>query len=191
MTRTPLAVTVTLLAAVLASHALAVRPPAPRVVVLSIDLNNLSNQPDHPAELPNLAVLTAALRERLATACGYEVVLLDSATEAAAHVGVAYAYDHPEVVAQLAALVRAEWAVALRLNRIGTWVAELEANVVRVTDSAVVSRRAVSLRGFGMGRDLTARLAERGAASMADQVAQAIDRSAAASRAPVARRCPP
>ncbi|MGH8245488.1 MAG: hypothetical protein ACREUU_03545, partial [Gammaproteobacteria bacterium] len=118
------------------------------------------------------------------------VVPLDSATEASAHVGVAYAYDHPEVAAHLAATVGADWVVALRLNRIGTWLAELQATVVRVKDSAVVSNRAVSLRGFGMGLDLTARLAERGAASMADQVAQAIDWAAAA-RAPLARRCPP
>ncbi len=186
----PPRVAATVLAAVFPSPVPAEPPPPPRVVVLATDLNNLSNQPDDPAELPRLALLTTALRARLAAACGYDVVPLDSATEASAHVGVAYAYAHPEVAAQLAASVGAEWVVALRLNRIGSWVAEFEANVVRVRDSALVGTLAVSLRGFGMGSDLTARLTERGAASMADQVAQAIDR-AAAPRAPVARRCPP
>ncbi len=63
-------IAIVLLAAVFPSPA-AVEPlPPPRVVVLSTDLNNLSNQPDDPAELPRLALLTTALRARLAAACG-------------------------------------------------------------------------------------------------------------------------
>jgi hypothetical protein len=183
-------VALALLGAVLPTHRLAKASPPPRVVVLAIDYNNLTNQPDDPAELPRLALLGAALRERLATACGYEVVPLDSAIEADAHLGVGYFYAHPDVASHLAASAGADWVVTSRLNRMGTWVADWQAHVIRVADTTVVADPAVSLRGFGMAPDLTARLAERGAASIADQVAEVIDRTAGA-RSPVPRRCPP
>src|SRR5207247_8401356 len=59
-------VAATVLAAVFLSPVPAEPPPPPRVVVLATDLNNLSNQPDDPAQLPRLALLTTALRARLA-----------------------------------------------------------------------------------------------------------------------------
>lgn len=58
--------------------------PPRRVAVLSIELNDLSNQPVTPALPSRLHSLTAALREQLSTACGYTVVPIDSVAEASA-----------------------------------------------------------------------------------------------------------
>jgi hypothetical protein len=163
-------------------------PPA-RLVVLSVDLNDLTGHED-PADRPRLAGLTRALRQRFAAACGYSVVALDSAAERRAHLGDGYFYAHPDAAAALAAGAGAEWVLVPRLNRASPWVTDLQAHVVRVRTGRVVSNRVVELKGFGMSPALTARLAERGAAWMADQVDQAIG-WAAAPGAPVVRHCPP
>ena len=163
--------------------------PPSRLLVLSIDLNDLTGHED-PADRPRLAVLTRALRQRFAAACGYSVVAIDSAAERRAHLGDGYFYAHPDAAAALAARAGAEWVLVPRLNRASPWVTDLQAHVVRVSTRRVVSNRVVELKGFGMSPALTTRLAERGAAWMADQVDQAIG-WAATGRAPVARHCPP
>ena len=165
----------------------AVAPP--RLLVLAIDLNDLTGHED-PADRPRLAVLTRALRQRFTAACGYTVVALDSAAERQAHLGDGYFYAHPDAAAAIAAHLGAEWVLVPRLNRASPWVTDLQAHVVQVSSRRVVSNRVVELKGFGMSPALTARLAERGAAWMADQVDQAIGWAATA-RTPVARHCPP
>ena len=57
-----------------------VAAPPSHLAVLSVDLNDLTGHED-PADRPRVAVLTRALRQRLAGACGYSVVPLDSAAE--------------------------------------------------------------------------------------------------------------
>jgi hypothetical protein len=160
-----------------------------RVAVFSIALNDLSNQPASP-ELPGrMQSLATALRQRLATACGYQVVPLDSLTEVTGESSSGYLYDHPDVAVARAAPAQVEWVIIPRLNRATPWVTDLQAHVVRTSDTALVSNRIVEVKGIELTPELAARLVERGAAWMADQVAQAIDYTSATSR-PVPRRCP-
>ena len=161
--------------------------PGPRVAVLDVALNNFTMFPDDPPT--RISALGAALRLRLADACGYDVVPLDSLAEGRGRAGPGYYYDHPDAGAQLARAVGAEWVLIPRLNRASPWVTDLQLHVVRTADGAVVSNRVVELKGFGMSDDLTARLTQRGAAWMADQVDQAIGwATGRPARAP--RRCP-
>jgi hypothetical protein len=164
--------------------------PPRRVAVFSIELNDLSNQPVTPALPSRLQSLTAALREQLTTACGYSVVPIDSVAEASAQATAGYFYAHPEVALQVTPPARADWIVIPRLNRASTWVADLQAHVVRVSDTAIVSNRIVELKGLELTPDLAARLTERGAAWMADQVSQVIEH-ALSNQTAVPRRCPP
>ena len=167
---------------------LAPSPPV-RVAVLTIALNNLANQPPNP-DLPNrLRVLGDALRQRLATGCGYQVVPVDSAAEAAAELGAGYLYAHPDVAVHLVGPSEADWVIIPRLNRASPWVTDLQAQVVRVRDTLVISNRIVELKGIELTPELAAKLAERGGAWMADQVSQAIEH-AAGGRSSGARRCP-
>jgi hypothetical protein len=160
----------------------------PRVAVLPIVLNDLSNQAVSP-ELPRrMEALTSALRERLASACHYEMVAVDSIADASAERSPGYVYAHPDVAVQLVA-TRAEWIIIPRLNRASPWVTDLQAQVVRVRDTTLVSNRIVEVKGIELTPELAARLIDRGAAWMADQVAQAIDHASEPS-GPVARRCP-
>jgi hypothetical protein len=159
------------------------------VSVLSIDLNNLANSPPDSTLAPRMARLGALLRERLATACGYDVAPIDPAIEAAARAGDGYFYAHPDVAVQLAGTVRADWVIVPRLNRATPWVTDLQAHVIRVRDTTLISNRIVELKGLELGPDLAARLTERGAAWMADQVSQVIELASGAGPGET-RRCP-
>ena len=171
----------------LAGAALGAAPPAPRLLLLRIDMNNLSSYPDDPP--PRLAALEAALRDRLA-GCGYDVPPVDRAAERRANAGSGYFYAHPDAAAQLARETGATWVLVPRLNRASSYVTDLQLHVVRAADGVVVSNRAVELKGFGMTAPVTAHLTVRGAAWMADQVSQAVEWAAAGGGAPPAgRRC--
>ncbi len=163
--------------------------PPTRVAVLSIALNDLANQPTNP-ELPTrLELLAAALRERLGTNCGYQLVPVDSGAEAAAEIAAGYLYQHPDVAVGLVARTHADWVVIPRLNRASPWVTDLQAQVVRVRDTVLVSNRIVELKGIELTPELAAKLAERGGAWMADQVSQAIEHAGGVSDSG-SRRCP-
>ncbi|HEV8453796.1 MAG TPA: DUF2380 domain-containing protein [Gemmatimonadales bacterium] len=164
--------------------------PPPKVAVLPIELNNIHKSAPDSALAGRIARLADALRARLAAACGYEVVPVDSATEAAAHVTDGYFYDHPDVAVGLALGAGADWVIIPRLNRATAWAADLQAHVVRVRDTVLVSNRIVEFKGLELTPELAARLTERGSAWMADQLSQVIElaRSPTGARA---RRCPP
>ena len=163
--------------------------PAPRVAVLTIDLNNI-HKTDPDTALPGrLSRLGEALRSRLAT-CGYEVVAVDPEAETRAHATDGYFYEHVDVAAALAGKAEADWVVIPRLNRASAWVADLQAQVVRVSDTTLVSNRIIELKGIELTPELGARLVDRGAAWMADQLAQAIEH-ARNPEGPISRRCPP
>lgn len=172
----------------LAGATLAARPPAPtpRLLLLRIDVNNLSSYPDDPPA--RLAALETALRDRLA-GCGYEVPPVDSAAERRANAGNGYFYAHPDAAAALGRELGAAWVLVPRLNRASSYVTDLQLHVVRAADAMVVSNRAVELKGFGMTAPVTAHLTVRGAAWMADQVSQAVEWAAAGSRTIPPRRC--
>ena len=165
----------------------AVTPPT-RVAVLSIALNDVSNQPVSPALPERMRALTVALRERLASACGYRVVSVDSLAEARAERGLGYLYAHPDVAVALAAPTEADWVVIPRLNRATPWVTDLQAHVVRTRDTALVGNRIVEVKGIELTPELAARLIDRGAAWMADQISQTIEHGSGTQ--PTPRRCP-
>jgi hypothetical protein len=164
-------------------------PSSTRVVVFAVTLNDLSHQPASP-ELPvRMQQLGTALRAHLSTDCGYHVVPLDSLDKPSVEVAPGYLYAHPDVAVGLAAPTRAQWIIIPRLNRASPWVTDLQAHVVRASDTALVSNRIVEVKGIELTPELAARLAERGGAWMADQVSQAIEHSAGAS-GQARRRCP-
>jgi hypothetical protein len=163
--------------------------PGPRVAVLTIDLNNIHKTAPDTALPGRLTRLGEALRTRLA-GCGYDVVVVDAEAEGRARATDGYFYEHVDVAAALASQADAEWVVVPRLNRATAWVADLQAQVVRVSDTTLVSNRIVELKGLELAPELAARLVDRGAAWMADQLAQAIEHSRHPA-GPGPRRCPP
>jgi hypothetical protein len=157
------------------------------VAVLPIDLNDVSNQPVSPELGTRLELLAEALRTHLATACGYTVVPSPSPrTEPDGHPG--YYYAHPDLAIGATGPERADWVIVPRLNRASPWVADLQAHVVRVRDTTIVSNRIVEIKGLELTPELASRLVDRGAAWMADQISQSIETAAGAGES-VRRRC--
>jgi hypothetical protein len=167
------------------------RMPEPlKVVVLDIELNNIHKSPPDSVLAGRITRLGDAVRARLASACGYEVVHVEPATAAAAQRTEGYFYEHPDVAVGLAGRTGADWVIIPRLNRASAWVADLQAHVVRVSDTVLVSNRIVELKGLELTPELAAHLTERGAAWMADQLSQVIE-LARKPTGPVSRRCRP
>jgi hypothetical protein len=178
------------IALLLAASGSATAPESPpRVAVLTIDLNNIHKTDPDSSLAGRIARLGDALRTRLAS-CGLEVVGVNPRVEAEAHVSEGYFYDHPDVAAAIARDAGADWVVIPRLNRATAWASDLQAHVVRVSDTALVSNRIVELKGLELTPELAVRLTERGAAWMADQLTQAIEH-ARNPRGAAARPCPP
>jgi hypothetical protein len=165
-------------------------PERPKLVVLDIDLNNYHKTAPDSTLAGRITLLGEAMRTRLVSACGYEVQRINPAEEAAAHVTEGYFYEHPDVAVRLAQRAGAEWVVIPRLNRASAWIASLQAHVVRVSDTVIVSNRIVELKGLELTPELAAHLTDRGAAWMADQLSQVIE-LARKPAGPVLRRCRP
>jgi hypothetical protein len=157
------------------------------VVVLPIELNDVSNQPVSPELRSRLGVLTEALSARLAAACGYTVVRPKSASSPD-EPKPGYFYAHPDVAVTFSGPDQADWVIIPRLNRASPWVADLQAHVVRVRDTTIVSNRIVEIKGLELTPELASRLVDRGAAWMADQISQSIETAAGADSA-ARRRC--
>jgi hypothetical protein len=156
--------------------AFAPRPTPPTVIVMPVLLNNMSALPDSPADSATVPLLTREARARLA-GCGYAAPADSAASITAEHPGASYLWEHPDEVARWGATQHADYVVVSRLNRIGPWVAEWEAQVVSTKLQRAVSTRVVELKGIGRDTALTAHMSNRGAAWMVDQVTQSIAHS--------------
>ena len=149
----------------------------PTVLVAPVVLNNMSALPDTPADSATVQLLTREARARLAS-CGFAAPGDSAASLTAEHPGPTYLWEHPDEVAKWGAAQHADYVVVSRLNRIGPWVAEWEAQVVSTRLQHAVSTRVVELKGIGRDTALTAHMSNRGAAWMVDQVTQSIAHSA-------------
>jgi hypothetical protein len=140
----------------------------PVFAVAPTGLNNLSPNPDTRGDMAVIPVMTREAADRL-TACGYSVVGPETAPN-----NSDYLFEHGDVAASWGAEHHADWVLVGRLNRIGRWEADWEVQVVSVPQQRVIDTRVIELKGFGTDSALTARLANRGAAWLMDQVTQSV-----------------
>lgn len=146
----------------------------PVFAVAPTGLNNLSPNPDTRGDMAVIPVMTREAADRL-TACGYSVVGPETAPN-----NSDYLFEHGDVAASWGAEHHADWVLVGRLNRIGRWEADWEVQVVSVPQQRVIDTRVIELKGFGTDSALTARLANRGAAWLMDQVTQSVAHASSA-----------
>ncbi len=127
----------------------AVRVPAAaqRVAVLAFDLENLTPVGATVAERAATSAAGPALRRSLVADCGYDVVLIDSASQQQANAGVGYLFDHPSESARLASTVGADWVVVGRLAVASPIVSEFDVELVRVSTGALTQAVTIELKG--------------------------------------------
>jgi hypothetical protein len=149
----------------------------PTIIVAPVLLNNMSALPDTRTDSAAVVLLTNEARARLAS-CGYLGPADSTKPITAEHPGASYLWEHADEVAKWGLEHHADYVVVSRLNRIGPWVAEWEAQVVSTRAQKSVSTRVVELKGIGRDTSLTTHMSNRGAAWMVDQVTQSIAHSA-------------
>lgn len=154
---------------------LSARREGPVFAVAPTGLNNLSPNPDTRGDMAVIPVMTREAADRL-TACGYAVIGPETAPN-----NSDYLFEHGDVAASWGAEHHADWVLVGRLNRIGRWEADWEVQVVSVPQQRVIDTRVIELKGFGTDSALTARLANRGAAWLMDQVTQSVAHASSAS----------
>ena len=129
-----------------------------RVAVLPIDLNDVSNQPVPRVLEQRMQSLAQALSVHLAAACGYTIVGSKAAAHSREKLGPGYYYAHPDLAVALTRAAGPDWVIIPRLNRASPWVADLQAHVVRVRDTTIVSNRIVEIKGLELAPELASRL---------------------------------
>jgi hypothetical protein len=149
----------------------------PTIIVAPVLLNNMSALADTRTDSAAIVLLTREARARLAS-CGYPAPSASAPSITAEHPGPTYLWEHADEVAKWGAEQHADYVRVSRLNRIGPWVAEWEAQVVSTHARKSVSTRVVELKGIGRDTSLTTHMSNRGAAWMIDQVTQSIAHSA-------------
>ena len=149
----------------------------PTIIVAPVVLNNMSALADTHTDSAAIVLLTREARARLAS-CGYPAAGDSARSITAEHPGASYLWEHADEVAKWGAEQHADYVLVSRLNRIGPWVAEWEAQVVSTHAQKSVSTRVVELKGIGRDTSLTTHMSNRGAAWMIDQVTQSIAHSA-------------
>lgn len=148
----------------------------PTIIVAPVLLNNMSALPDTRTDSAAIVLLTNEARARLAS-CGYAASADSTNSITAEHPGASYLWEHADEVAKWGVAHHADYVVVSRLNRIGPWVAEWEAQVVSTSAQKAVGTRVVELKGIGRDTILTAHMSARGAAWMVDQVTQSVAHS--------------
>jgi Protein of unknown function (DUF2380). len=140
-----------------------------RIAVLDFELNDLTLLPRTPEELERTASVAPLLREALAKKGGYEVIAIDSDTQREADASFGYLFDHPEVAAELGRQFEVDWIAVGRVHKPSFLFAYLKVHLVNVKTQQLVGDHVVEVKGY------LEKLTERGAASLAEQIDQAIE----------------
>jgi hypothetical protein len=141
----------------------------PRVAILDFELNDLTPLPIVPEELERTASVAPLVREALAQARGWQVVAVDPALQSEANVASGYLFDHPQFAAALGARLGAEWVAVGLLHKPSFLFAYLKVRLVEVETRRIAGDYIVEVKGAM--RPTT----ERGAAQLAEKIAETID----------------
>lgn len=142
------------------------------IAVLDFELNDLTPMPRTPAELERTASVAPLLREALAENGIYEMVIIDPEAQAEADAAFGYLFDHPELAAELGRQFGADWIAIGRLHKPSFLFAYLKVLLVNVKTQRIAGDYVVEVKGAGK------KVIERGAASLAEQIDQTVNRAA-------------
>jgi hypothetical protein len=138
-----------------------------RIAVLDFELNDLTLLPRTPQELARTARVAPLLRQALAES-GHESLAIAPATQAKANAAFGYLYDHPEIAADLARGLGAEWIAVGRVHKPSFLFAYLKVHLVNARTGRLVGDYAVEVKGD------SEKLTARGTANLAGQIDRAL-----------------
>jgi Protein of unknown function (DUF2380) len=142
------------------------------IAVLDFELKDLTPMPRTQAELERTASVAPLLREALAESGGYEILIVDPEAQAEADLAVGYLFDHPELAAELGKQFGADWIAVGRLHKPSYLFAYLKVLLVNGQTQRIAGDYVVEIKGAGK------KVVERGAATLAEQIDETIDKAA-------------
>jgi uncharacterized protein DUF2380 len=142
-----------------------------RIAVLDFELNDLTLDPGNAAEIERTASIKPLLVKALNEA-HHATVAVDSAAQSSADRGVGYLFDHPDAAAALGRAVGARWVVVGRVHKASFLFVYFMAHVVDVETGEQIASLVVEVKGPQKA------LTGRGAQSLAQQIATAVDKPA-------------
>lgn len=120
---------------------------APRIAVLSFELNDITSLPNIPQEKARTATFRPLLEQALAGLGDYNIVSIDSAAQTAANSSFGYLYRFNDLAAKLGGQVNADWIVVGQHSKPSFLFSHLMVNVINVKNPAVASSFDVELKG--------------------------------------------
>jgi hypothetical protein len=137
------------------------------IAVLDFELNDLTLDPNNPAERERTASIKPILSELLASA-NHRVVDIDPAAQRTADQGAGYLFDHADVAAELGRAAGADWIVVGRVHKASFLFVYLKAHVVNARTGEQVADLVVEVKGPQKA------LTRRGVERLAQQIEEAI-----------------
>lgn len=148
--------------------AAAAQAAAAPIAVLDFELNDLTLDPNNPAERERTASIKAMLEEAL-VARHYRVVAVDSAAQSGADEGVGYLFDHPDSAGALGRAAGADWVIVGRVHKASFLFVYLKAHVVNAKTGEQAADLVVEVKGPQKA------LTRRGVETLADQIEAALE----------------
>lgn len=156
---------------VLAGSAHAAPAADGRIAVLDFELNDLTLDPNNPAERERTASIKPMLEQAL-KGTNHAVVAVDPAAQRAADEGMGYLFDHADAAAALGRAVGAQWVVVGRVHKASFLFVYFKAHVVNATTGEQVADLVVEVKGPQKA------LTVRGVESLAQQISAAVEKAA-------------
>jgi hypothetical protein len=144
------------------------------VAVLDFELNDLTLDPNNPAEKERTASIKRMLEEALAARPGLRTVPVEAVAQASADAGVGYLFDHPEAAAALGRAAGADWVVVGRVHKASFLFVYFKVHLVDAKSGELAADLVVEVKGPQKA------LTRRGVESLAQQIAAAIEQRSGA-----------
>lgn len=145
---------------------------APRIAILSFELNDITSLPHTPLEQVRTASIRPLLEQALRRAGDYEIIRIDANDQAAANSGFGYLFRFHELAAKLGEQFGADWVIVGQHSKPSFLFSYLLANVIQVKNSSLAASYAIELKGSHE------KVTQRGVNSLADKIQTSLDKSA-------------
>ena len=134
-----------------------------KIAILDFELNDLTLQPNNPAERERTASIGPMLRDALSLQ-NYETVTISPGAQAKADVGFGYLFDHHARAAALGAEHDADWILVGRVHKPSFLFAYLMGRLVNVHSGELIGDYLVEIKGP------TRKLTRRGVNNLAERI---------------------
>jgi hypothetical protein len=139
------------------------------IAVLDFELNDLTLDPNNPAEVTRTASIKPMLEDALARTPGYRVAPVSVELQRSADKGAGYLFDRPDVAGALGREVGADWIAVGRVHKASFLFVYFKLHLVDARTGELTADLVVEVKGPQQA------LTRRGVESLARQIVATIE----------------